>query len=127
MLARTQIPTVATSSTRASLPFPTNPFAMTPLQRARRVRRRRRRRRRLLLLAMIIFESQTNPTFRHFLNAEGRQRRDRNLIRAALHDPTNSTWQKCFHSGDDGVLITITGFDHETFNYSFFWPYALVF
>ena len=29
----------------------------------------------------------------------------------------NSTWQKCFDSGDDGVLITITGFDHETFNY----------
>ena len=55
--------------------------------------------------------------YRKLLNEEGRQRRDRNLIRAALHDPQNSTWEKCFSSGDDGVLITVTGFDHATFNF----------
>ena len=63
--------------------------------------------------------------YRKQLNSEGRQRRDRNLIRASLKSPDESTWLKVFASGDDGALITVTGYDHETFQYmlSLFLPF----
>ena len=81
--------------------------------------RRRRRRRRILMVAMWLLLNQKPQSYyyRRLLNEEGRQRRDRNLIRAALHHPQHSTWEKCFGSGDDGVLITVTGFDHATFEF----------
>ena len=31
--------------------------------------------------------------------------------------PSESPWQKLYSSGDDGALITVTGFDHSSFQY----------
>ena len=80
-------------------------------------RKRNKRRMKYLLILAIVKRQSRRDTFRNKLKQEGRQRRDRNLIRDALHDPEESTWQCCYSSGDDGVLITITGFDHETFQF----------
>ena len=81
--------------------------------------RQRRRRRRLLMLIWYMLNNQSRRRyyFRSSLSLEGRQRRDRNLVRAALLDPKNSTWQKCYDCCDDGVLITVTGYDYVTFQF----------
>ena len=94
--------------------------------------RRRRRRRRLLLLLMSNTDS-TLPLFRHKLNKEGLDRRSRNLKRKTLLDPANAPWAKLYNSRDDAALITVTGFDHATFQhildlfepyYSFYTPWT---
>ena len=75
----------------------------------------------LLFLAAIIDEEEEEEkekkkrSFINKLNAEGRRRRQRKLPRAALQDPNHSAWTKLFMSQDDGALITVTGFDHQTF------------
>ena len=71
-------------------------------------------RRMLFLLAVLKKKKQK---FREKLDEEGRKRRDRNIPRTALNSPTNSAWQKLYESGDDGALITVTGYDHTTFQF----------
>ena len=51
------------------------------------------------------------------LDEEGRRRRQRNLPRKSLLDPKDSPWAKVYESGDDSALITVTGFDHATFQF----------
>ena len=70
------------------------------------------RRRKYLLLALLLKRKQR---FRSKLDEDGRKRRDRNIPRAALNSPQTSAWQTLYNSGDDGALITVTGFDHNTF------------
>ena len=53
--------------------------------------------------------------FYHLLNEEGRRRRCRNIPRNSLTNPSVSAWEALYQSGDDGALITVTGFDHDTF------------
>ena len=79
----------------------------------------------LLFLYQYMKGKQKKHYYRKQLNSESRQRRDRNQIRASLKSPDESTWLKVFASGDDGALITVTGYDHETFQYmlSLFLPF----
>ena len=116
----TVIVTLVASSTTARPSFATAKitFHFVGMPSHRYYYKRRRRRRRMLMSLMLLSSSRSlSYYYRNKLNDEGKQRRDRNLIRAALHDPSFSTWQKCFDCGDDGVLITVTGFNHDTFNF----------
>ena len=79
--------------------------------------RHRTRMKFLLLLLLLKRKKEQRNSFRNVLSIEGCRRRDRNLIRAALLKPHQSAWVQCFGCGDDGALITITGFDHITFRY----------
>ena len=56
-------------------------------------------------------------SFMKKLDEEGRRRRQRNLPRKSLLDPKDSPWAKVYESGDDSALITVTGFDHATFQF----------
>ena len=91
--------------------------------------RRRRRRQKLLLLWKASRNKNKRKakqnTYRNSLNAEGRHRRDRNIPRNSLAPPSHAAWRYLYDSGDDGALITVTGFDHATFSYilSRFEPY----
>jgi DDE superfamily endonuclease len=69
-----------------------------------------------ILLYLAWRERNKKKTFRQRLNEEGRRRRQRNLPRHALLAPKESAWQRLFDSHDDAALITVTGFDHNTFN-----------
>jgi DDE superfamily endonuclease len=80
-----------------------------------RRRRRLRNKRKQLLILFIWLDAGESGRFRDYLIMEGRWRRDRNLIRDSLVDPNSSPWKHLYESGDDGALITITGFDHQTF------------
>ena len=78
--------------------------------------RQRRRRLLLLLLAMMkLKQAKKKVRFKDLLNEEGRKRRSRQIPRVALQDPTESSWQTLYESGDDAALITVTGFDHNAF------------
>ena len=72
------------------------------------------RRRKYLILALMLKRKQL---FRNKLNEEGRKRRCRNIPRNSLTPPTKSAWHTLYSSGDDGALITVTGFDHATFKH----------
>jgi len=78
-------------------------------------KRRRRARIRAIILVCISLES--SRSFRSLLEMEGRHRRRRALNREVLLHPELSPWRKLYSSGTDGSLITITGFDHLTFEY----------
>ena len=56
-------------------------------------------------------------TFKDYLRAEGRRRRDRRVPRAALQAPFMSGHATLFGSGSDQALITMTGLDHRAFRY----------
>ena len=81
------------------------------------IQAKRRRRRRLFVILALAKTKQKNNSFLNTMNIEGRRRRNRNIVRDSLLQPENSPWQRCYESGHDGSLITITGFDHETFEY----------
>ena len=72
----------------------------------------RRRRRRFIIAALLM---RKKMKFYHRLNEEGCRRRCRNIPRNSLNMPSNSAWEALYQSGDDGALITVTGFDHPTF------------
>ena len=74
-----------------------------------------RRRRRLLLMLMI--SKKKKIKFRDLLNEEGRRRRDRNLPLSVLPEPSVAPWACVYNCKDDGALITVTGFDHSTFQW----------
>ena len=80
------------------------------LWKARRISSSRRKRR---------------ETFSNTLNEDGRRRRDRNIPRIVLPPPKHAAWKYLYDSGDDGALITVTGFDHATFSFisELFEPY----
>ena len=75
----------------------------------------RRNARRLLLLAALEDE-ESRRRFRDYITLEALRRRDRRLPRRALHYPQSSPWMKLFSSNNDQSLITVTGFDHRSFN-----------
>jgi hypothetical protein len=78
---------------------------------------RRRRRSRAVLLLLQDDNNSRFDLFRDKLSLEGRRRRFRQIPRPALPDPENSPWAILYKSGDDGALITVTGFDHDTFQH----------
>jgi DDE superfamily endonuclease len=72
-------------------------------------------RRNRLLLLLLSTNNDTKVLFRHKLNKEGLDRRNRNLKRKVLLDPSQSPWAKLYASNDNAALITVTGFDHDAF------------
>ena len=78
---------------------------------------RKRRRVRLIILLIVLLSLEEQRSFRSSLIKEGRNRRRRSLNREVLLHPSLSPWMKLYSSGTDGSLITITGFDHPTFQY----------
>ena len=88
-----------------------------------------RRRRFILLFLLLKKKKQRANTFRNRLNDEGRRRRNRGLPRGVLCNPNEAPWHKLYIAGDDGALITVTGFDHDTFDFlhDLFLPYFIGF
>jgi DDE superfamily endonuclease len=80
-----------------------------------RPRRAIKSRRCRLLMLLASMNSGTKELFRHKLNREGLDRRNRNLKRKSLLDPGNAPWSKLYESKDNAALITVTGFDHDAF------------
>ena len=57
----------------------------------------------------------TRTHFKTVLDDDGKRRHDHRIPRAALQSPKESSFVTLFESGDDQALITLTGFDHVTF------------
>ena len=55
--------------------------------------------------------------FQQSLPAEEKRLRQRRIHRDALLDVGTSPWRKLFYSYNNQSLITVTGVDHETFEY----------
>ena len=68
----------------------------------------------LLLLEKEKRKEQRTP-FKTLLDDDRKRRRDHRIPRAALQSPKESSFVTLFESGDDQALITLTGFDHATF------------
>lgn len=58
-----------------------------------------------------------NLTYRQNISLAAKRRRDRRISRVALMKPTMSAFETLFGSGYDRSLITLTGFDHNSFRY----------
>jgi hypothetical protein len=56
-----------------------------------------------------------SPPFMTMLDNDGKRCRDCQIPHAALQSPKESSFVTLFESGDDQALITLTGFDHATF------------
>jgi DDE superfamily endonuclease len=54
--------------------------------------------------------------FHDLLSQEARRRRDRRIPRIALLHPSASPWARVLEHGTDQAMITLTGFDHASFN-----------
>jgi hypothetical protein len=63
--------------------------------------------------------------FYNSLTCRQRCMRSRCVPRKALHDPQFSAWRKIISSNNDQSLITMTGFNHQTFEWlnNLFEPY----
>jgi DDE superfamily endonuclease len=69
------------------------------------------------MLLLLMQDEPGSQRFKDRLNQEGRWRQDRQLPRMSLPDPETSPWAILYAFGDDGALITATGFDHNTFRH----------
>lgn len=73
----------------------------------------------LLLLCLIIDEmekEESGPaTFSERLKLRSRRLRQGKIRRGALLHPTQSSFQHLFNSGQDDALVTLCGFDHNSF------------
>ena len=56
-----------------------------------------------------------SPPFMTMMDDDGKRCRDCQIPHAALQSPKESSFVTLFESGDDQALITLTGFDHVTF------------
>ncbi len=61
--------------------------------------------------------SRYQKRFHRSLSIEDRQLRQRRIPRISLQDSHQSSWRRLYHSENDQALITLTGFDHATFQY----------
>ena len=61
--------------------------------------------------------SRYQKRFHRALSNEERQLRQRHIPRISLHPVHGCAWQKLFFSYNNQALITLTGFDHGTFEY----------
>jgi hypothetical protein len=71
----------------------------------------------MLICALIDAAEDTNKRdyYRKMLTKEGRHRRDCRISKCALVDLELSLWEKVYKSGNDRVIITVTGFDCKAF------------
>jgi len=78
----------------------------------------------MMLLLAAVFTQQNHPfiqsrnrkIFHRLLTMEMRRLRDRRIPRVSLHDPSTSSWRQLYLSHNDQALVTLTGFDHDTFS-----------
>jgi len=68
-----------------------------------------------LLLLLHLTTMTTERKWKEHLTLEGIWRRDRRIQRVALVDPMSSPWTKLHESKNDQALVTVTGFDHASF------------
>lgn len=61
--------------------------------------------------------SRNRKRFYKTLSRRMRRLRDRRIPRACLHLPAASAWRELFLSRNDQALVTLTGFDHQSFNW----------
>ena len=75
--------------------------------------------RNFILLALVLaFNKKKNQSrFINRLNFEGYSRRRRSLLRESLPPPSEAPWEHVYQCKEDGAMITVTGFDHKTFQY----------
>lgn len=74
---------------------------------------------RLVVAAVLLgeLESDGEPGSRKVMSDEDYMRRVRKIPRRALLDPNAAPFQRLFTSGNDSSLITLTGLNHNSFNY----------
>ena len=68
-----------------------------------------------LLLSILAEQLASTPSFHKSLELQSRRLRQGKIRRAALHHPRQSAFAKLFNSGQDDALVTLCGFDHQTF------------
>ena len=61
--------------------------------------------------------SRNHRLFHKSLYPEMRRLRDRRIPRAALHAPSESAWWRLYLSMNNQALVTLTGFDHNAFQW----------
>ena len=83
-------------------------------------RRRNRRRNHLFLLSCLLLEEEeegsSSGNFTKNLRSQSRRLRQGKIRRGALTHPNESSFAVLFASGHDDALVTLCGFDHESFN-----------
>ena len=78
----------------------------------------------MMLLLAAVFTQQNHPSiqsrnrkiFHRLLTMEMRRLRDQRIPRVSLHDPSTSSWRQLYLSHNNQALVTLTGFDHDTFS-----------
>ena len=71
----------------------------------------------MILTKEPIVHSRYQKAFHRKLPSRLRQLRDRRIPRTSLHHPHESAWSRLYHSHNDQSLVTMTGFDHQSFNW----------
>lgn len=68
-----------------------------------------------MLIYQYLFSKRGTLRFRDYLDIEGRRRRQRTISRVSLLLSASSQWKKMFSSDNDQSMITVTGFDCNSF------------
>jgi hypothetical protein len=81
-------------------------FMLFLIQRKRKKERERK-----------LIHSRYRKDYYQQLDSIRRRLRDKRIPRVALHNTTTCAWQQVYESANDQALITLTGFDFDTFNW----------
>ena len=65
----------------------------------------------------VFVHSRYCKVFYKSLSLANRRLRQQCIPRIALHDPSDSSWRKLYHSKNDQALIILTGLDYVTFEW----------
>lgn len=72
-----------------------------------------------LLLALLVameHDNATPPPFRDLLDVNQRRLRSAKCRRGSLFPPSESAFMRLYNSGQDDALVTICGFNHDSFS-----------
>jgi hypothetical protein len=69
----------------------------------------------LIFMLLLDKEEQQELSFRQSLDRHSRRLRSGAICRGALQTPSESAFQYLFDSGQDDALVTLCGFDHQSF------------
>jgi hypothetical protein len=69
----------------------------------------------LIFILLLDKEEQQELSFRQSLDRHSRRLRSGAIRRGALQTPSESAFQYLFNSGQDDALVTLCGFDHQSF------------
>ena len=76
----------------------------------------------LLVMLMFLYMKKRKHTryqkkFYRSIDAHSRRIRNRRIPRISLQDPTHTAWKALYNSQNDQAMITLTGFDCDTFHW----------